>query len=241
MQGDYKFDKIKPMTGMFKTKEIETQALGDKLKNTRESKKMALWQASKKTKIPASYLQCLEESNYEELPADVYIIAYLKKYAGILGLDIKKILEQFKRERNIAEIPGNSSKAAKQIFSFMKKPFLITPKKLTLVLAIIAISLVFGYFWNQVSYLLYPPFIKLDKPASNFTITDYAIEVVGQTEPSASLTINGEEVAVNNDGYFSSTINLESGLNMLTIEARDRFGRTSTLIKKIMVIEKNNY
>lgn len=232
------FDKIKLMIGVFKTKKIKTKTVGDELKNTRESRKMTLRQISDKTKIPVVYLEDLENSNYEKLPADVYITAYLKKYTQLLNLNSNKIIEQFKRERSLTDNSTHSSNKDKRFLSIMKKPFLVTPKKLTLILALLAICLIFGFFWNQVSYLLYPPFIELEKPASNFTITDYAIEVVGQTEPSASLTINGKEVLVNKEGYFNSKITLESGLNMLTIEAKDKFGRTNTLIRKIMVIEK---
>lgn len=226
------------MIGVFKTKEIETKTVGDELRNVRESKKITLQQISDKTKIPVIYLENLEDSNYEKLPADVYITAYLKKYAKLLKLDSDKILEQFKREKNLTSNSMHYPKKDKRFLSTMKKSFLITPKKLTLILAILVICLIFGFFWHQVSYLLYPPFIKLEKPASNFSITDYAIEVAGQTEPSASLTINGRKVSVNEEGYFNSIITLDSGLNMLTIEAKDRFGRTSTLIRKIMVIEK---
>lgn len=95
---------------VFKTKEIETQTLGEKLKNARGSMKIALWQASRKTKIPVNYLKYLESGKYDELPADVYIAAYLKKYAKVLKLDIDEVLKQFKTEKGITAKPSHSSK-----------------------------------------------------------------------------------------------------------------------------------
>lgn len=215
---------------MFKTKEIKTNTLGEKLKNARESMKMALWQASRKTKIPLNYLKYLEEGNYKELPADIYTAAYLKKYAEVLNLDVGEVLEQFKAERGATEGLPAPPEAA-------KRSVVVTPKRLGLVLAIIAISLVFGYFWHQLSYLLNPPIIKLSQPTPDITIQEKSIEVLGQTEPDVYLTINGKEVYLDNKGYFKSEVSLELGLNILKIEAKDRFGKTSTMIRRVMVIK----
>ena len=221
---------------MFKTKQIETQTLGEKLKNAREFMKMALWQASKKTKIPVNYLRYLEEGNYKELPADVYIAAYLKKYAEILNLNIQEILEQFKTEREITVNSLKSPGAGKKATHFIKKPLLIvTPKRLGLVLAIMAIALVFGYFWHQISYLIHPPSIKIAQPVSDLTTQEKSIEISGRTVSDIYLTINGKEVYVDSRGNFSSVIDLRLGLNILKIEAKDRFGKTNTVIRKVMV------
>jgi len=212
---------------MFKTKEIKTNTLGDKLKDTRESMKMSLGQVSEKTNIPSNYLEYLEAGDYDELPADVYIIAYLKKYAEILNLNIEEIIKQFKAEKGvIVDLPKKSKN---------DKGVVITPKRLTLVVGIIVIALIFGYFWHQLSYLLSPPSIKITQPASDLTTSQRFVEVSGQTESDVYLTINGKEVYVDSRGYFKSAINLELGLNILKIEAKDRLGKTNTIIRRVMV------
>jgi len=210
---------------MFKTKEIETQTLGEKLKNARGSMKMALWQASRKTKIPVNYLKYLESGKYAKLPADVYITAYLKKYAEVLKLEINQVLEQFKTEKGITTKPSHSS----------KKPLLVTPRRLSLVVVILVIGLIFGYFWHQISYLINPPSIKITQPIPDFATQDKSVEISGQTESDVYLTVNGKEIYVDKRGSFSSILSLESGLNILRIEARDRFGKTTTVIRRIMV------
>jgi len=181
---------------MFKTKEIKTNTLGDKLKDTRESMKMSLGQVSEKTNIPSNYLEYLEAGDYDELPADVYIIAYLKKYAEILNLNIEEIIKQFKAEKGvIVDLPKKSKN---------DKGVVITPKRLTLVVGIIVIALIFGYFWHQLSYLLSPPSIKITQPASDLTTSQRFVEVSGQTESDK-------------------------------IEAKDRLGKTNTIIRRVMV------
>jgi len=210
---------------VFKTKEIETRTLGEKLKNARGSMKIALWQASRKTKIPVNYLKYLESGKYDELPADVYIAAYLKKYAKVLKLDTDEVLKQFKAEKGITAKPSHSS----------KKPLLVTPKRLSLVLAIMVIGLIFGYFWHQISYLINPPSIKIAQPIPDFATQDRSVEISGQTESDVYLKVNRKEIYVDSKGNFSSIISLESGLNILRIEARDRFGKTTTVIRRVMV------
>jgi len=212
---------------MFKTKQIKTQILGDKLKNARESLKMTLAEVSKKTKIPLGYLRNLEEGTYKELPADVYVGAYLRKYTEILNLDIDEVLEQFRTER------GTTSKSPSCFTT--KTPLAVTPKRIGLVLSIIAVALILGYFWHQLSYLINPPAIKIAQPGSDLTIEEKIIEISGQTEPDVYLMVNGQELYVDKRGYFRDIVNLDPGLNILKFEAKDRFGKVSTAIRRIMV------
>ncbi len=223
---------------MFKTKQITTLTLGEKLRHARESMKIALWQVTKNTRIPIEYLKNLEEGNYKSLPADVYVVAYLKKYAEVLNLNSEVVLEQFKKVRGITKNLLNSLKSSRDSSYFAKKSLLlVTPKRIGLVLAILAIALVFGYFWHQLSYLINPPTIRITYPASDFTTREESIEISGQTEPDVYLTINGKELYVDNKGYFKSMVDLEIGLNALKIEARDRFGKVNTVIRRVMVVK----
>ncbi len=223
---------------MFKTKKIKTRTLGEELKQARESASLSIKQISQKTKIPVNYLKYLEQGDYKQLPADVYVSAYLRNYAQVLNLDVDKILNQFKVERGLTEnIDRSQKKERKKSVNFVnKKPFIVTPKKTALVLSIIVIALIFGYFWHQLSYLIYPPNIKITYPASDVTVQQKDIEILGETRPSVYLTINGKEVDIDREGNFSCIVGLDLGLNIVRIEAKDRFGKTNTVLRKIMVI-----
>ncbi len=224
---------------MFKTKKIKTQTLGEELKQARESAKLTIGQISQQIRIPINYLKYLEQGEYKQLPADVYVSAYLKNYAQLLDLNVDKILNQFKVERGLTDnVDRHEEKNRKKSTNFInKKPFIVTPKKTALVVSIIVISLIFGYFWHQLSYLIYPPSIKITHPTSDVTIQQEDIQILGETRPNAYLTINGREVSVDEQGKFSSMISLDLGLNIIRIEAKDRFGKTNTVLRKIMVIK----
>ena len=223
---------------MFKTRQIKTQILGEKLKDARETSKITIAQASKETKIPANYLKYIEEGDYKNLPAYIYVIAYLRKYAEILNLDIEEILEQFRAERGISENLFKPTKIDSNASHFIKRPTLIvTPKRIGLILAILVIALLFGYFWHQLSYLVNPPSLKITQPASDLTTQEESIEISGRTEPDIYLTVNGQELYVDKKGNFEGVVSLGAGLNILKFEAKDRFGKISTVIRRIMVIK----
>ncbi len=224
---------------MFKTKEIKTNILGEKLRNAREARSLSLKQLSEKTKIPVNYLEYLEKGDYKMLPNDIYINAYLKKYCQTLDLNTSEILKQFKTERGITTDPKRSKANTKEFINYERKPVLVvTPKRATLVLGIMVICIVFGFFWHQLSYLIYPPNLEIAQPASDITVSEQTIKVSGTTDTDVNLTVNDKEVYVKDDGNFESMVDLNPGLNIIKVKIKDRFGNTNTVIRRIMVIQK---
>lgn len=70
--------------------------IGEQLKEARERRKLSIAEAEVATKIRAKYLRALEEENYQDLPARVYAIGFLKNYAKYLGLEPNDLVEEFK-------------------------------------------------------------------------------------------------------------------------------------------------
>jgi cytoskeletal protein RodZ len=76
----------------------EHNKIGKILKETRESKKISLKEASQKTKISVSVLEILENGEYEKLPSYVHVIGFLKIYFKFLGINFDDLKERFERE-----------------------------------------------------------------------------------------------------------------------------------------------
>ena len=76
----------------------EPGRIGDILRRVRESRGESLDAVSAYVKIRRHYLDALEASQYQALPADTYAIGFLKTYADYLGLDGKAAVTQFRRE-----------------------------------------------------------------------------------------------------------------------------------------------
>ncbi len=68
---------------------------GKMLKQIREKMGMDLKTISSETKISLKILEVLEEENVSRLPALVYLKGFLRGYAQCLGLDSKKVIEDY--------------------------------------------------------------------------------------------------------------------------------------------------
>lgn len=60
---------------------------GSFLRQVREANGITLAELSRATRIKQSYLDAVEQENYENLPAVVYALAYIKVMAGYYGVD----------------------------------------------------------------------------------------------------------------------------------------------------------
>lgn len=89
---------VEPASGLDTPGRESVSRIGDILRRVRESRGESLDAVSDYIKIRTHYLEALEASKYQSLPADTYAIGFLKTYADYLGLDGKAAVAQFRRE-----------------------------------------------------------------------------------------------------------------------------------------------
>ena len=75
-------------------------SIGSKLKKARKSRGLSLDDIKNKSKIKKSYLEALENDNFEKLPGEVYTKVYIRGYAKIVGIDPQKILREYENQKN---------------------------------------------------------------------------------------------------------------------------------------------
>jgi hypothetical protein len=114
------------------------------------------------------------------------------------------------------------------------KSLMITPKKIILSLFVLFLFLVVLYFWKEIGFLIKPPSLEISQPTTDITVDKDTFTISGKTNPFALVTINGEELYIDKEGKFEKEISLEIGLNTLQIEAKNRFGKTNTIIRRII-------
>ena len=68
---------------------------GERLKKTRENRKITLEEVAKSTKISIRMLHALEEERFSELPGSVFNKGFVRAYARHLGLDEEKTLADY--------------------------------------------------------------------------------------------------------------------------------------------------
>ncbi|MGC8872978.1 MAG: helix-turn-helix domain-containing protein [Chloroflexia bacterium] len=78
--------------------------VGDTLRERREERGLTLDDVSRQTRIRREYLEALESSQYDRLPADVYVRGFLRAYAQLLGLDPTETVRAYEKERGTPEL-----------------------------------------------------------------------------------------------------------------------------------------
>lgn len=72
--------------------------VGKKLREARIDKGYTIDDLQQITKIQKRYLIAIEEGNFDALPGDFYVRAFIKQYAETVGLDGQKLLDQYSDE-----------------------------------------------------------------------------------------------------------------------------------------------
>lgn len=60
------------------------------------------------------------------------------------------------------------------------------------------------------------------------------IEIEGKADNITSLTLNGNPIYTDEEGIFRKSLVLENGYTIMTLRAKDRFGRTISLSKSFV-------
>ena len=69
-----------------------------------------------------------------------------------------------------------------------------------------------------------PPYLKIETPAADVIIREAALDVTGESEPGAAVTVMGSATTVGADGRFAATIEAVEGANTVVIVATDTAG-----------------
>jgi len=115
-----------------------------------------------------------------------------------------------------------------------KRPLAITPKRIILGLFIVFLISVVWYFWHEVCFLIKAPELKIVQPPTDITVNEDKFEIIGIASPFAYLTIRDQKIYIDKEGNFKAEIELVSGLNTIKIEAKNRFGKTNSIIRRII-------
>lgn len=220
---------------LFKSNKIylDSETVAEQLRSARQVKKLKLCQIAKKLNINEKYLAALEKGEYKELPHGVYGKNFLREYALFLGLNYKKLAQDYETEINILEPKAQKDLFAKQI---IKAHHLWTmPKIFKNILIFLTISVCFIYLGYRVNKIISPPLLIVSRPATNLITSQTVLEVAGRTEAEASLVINGQTVLTDKNGIFSQTISLKNGINIITIAANKKYGHGQTIIRQVLV------
>lgn len=220
---------------LFRSNKIisENEAVAEILKNKRLEKKINIEKVAQKTGIHIKYLEALEKGDFSAMPSGVYSKNFLKEYALFLGIDYQELLDMLNDQNYFSDSESKNGFFNRQ--KTKKRDFLFFPKIIKNILIILIVLGCFAYLGVSLKKIITPPELFVSFPSEDITVHDTSINVVGSTDPEASITINGEVVSNNKNGDFSKNINLKNGMNIIKISAQKKYSQETVLERYVLV------
>lgn len=103
-----------------------------------------------------------------------------------------------------------------------------------LVLAIV-LAIIIAYGATRALPLLAGPSLQIATPADFTAYPDGSVPVEGHAKYTETLTLNGGPLLIDETGRFSTTLLIPRGGAILTLTATDRFGRTVTERRTVLI------
>jgi cytoskeletal protein RodZ len=204
------------------------KGIGEIIKEARTRKKISFAKLASITRIRKEFIEALEKENWEVLPEYPVVTGFIKNVARALGINVNTAVATLRRDYPRRELRINPKPD-------VSKEFVWSPK-LTFLAGIVAVFLgVFGYLIVQYISFVSPPKLIVDVPEEGQVVTAKNVKVEGNTNPEATLKINNQPVLLNEDGHFSTDIEVFGGTKEVTVVAKSRSGKESTVTRKIEV------
>lgn len=111
-------------------------------------------------------------------------------------------------------------------------------KYLKIGLIIVLAGILISYAaWRSFNYAKGPA-IEIFEPANGASIASSSVIIKGKGDRVNDVTLNGAELLIDEEGYFSRQVVIFPGMNILTLTARDQFERKT--VKEIRLFGKGN-
>jgi cytoskeletal protein RodZ len=209
------------------------KTVGVALKETRVERGYSIHDVEQGTKIRAKFLEAIEADDFSKLPSLSYAKGFVKNYSDFLGLNSEKTLAFFRRQTN--EAPKSSLLPRGMEEPLNRSLWQLTPGRFVALIVVGLSALFLLYLVFQYRALQLPPTLTIDSPANHAVVADTRLEILGKTDPDATVTVNGVSVLVRGDGKFFDQVALNPGVNTFTITATSRLGKSTTVTREVGV------
>ncbi len=208
------------------------KTVGSILKEARLSKGLGLDVVEKDTKIRLKFLESIEADDYTNLPSLSYAKGFVKNYSQFLGLDGNRVLAFFRRQTKDI---SRASILPKGVAEPLNKPLMrLTPARFLGIILFLLVTIFLSYLGRQYYNLNTPPGLAIETPAAQLVTSEHRVDLLGKTDPDATVTVNGVSTLVRSDGKFFDQMTLETGINHIIIVATSRYGKTTTVTRDVV-------
>ncbi|KKU88962.1 MAG: hypothetical protein UY20_C0019G0003 [Candidatus Yanofskybacteria bacterium GW2011_GWA1_48_10] len=100
---------------------------------------------------------------------------------------------------------------------------------------IILLILLIAYSLYQARALLVGPRIWIENPRDGDVVEDPLVIMEGQSKNIAWISLNDRQIFTDEEGNWSEKLLISPGLSIMTVKARDRFGRETEKSVRIVL------
>jgi len=212
-------------------------SFGAKLKALRRDRGFNYDQAAQATRLGRGVIEAFEHDEFCLLPDSVYARRFLKTYVRFLGGDEAYFLDCFDHARGTCDFVDPLLLPRKKV---RRAWFLVTPRIFRFVgLGCVALAIL-GYLGFEVKSIVTPPGIELATPNDGYATDKATIQVQGRVFEEVEVYVDGKQILLNQDGTFLAQVDLERGMNLISIEAKKRYSRSSTLYRRVIFEKSDN-
>lgn len=204
------------------------KTIGQLLKDARETKGYSLIKMENITRIKMSFIEAIENEQWNVLPAFPTILGFVKSLSAALEINEKTAVAILKRDYPPKKLNINPKPDIKTKFSW-------SPKLTFIVGIIIVVVLFFGYLAFQYIQFISPPELNVDSPKQGQIISGNNVLVFGTTDIDSKITVNSQPVLVDENGKFSTSINITSTTKEVDVVATSRSGKMMEAKRSIQV------
>lgn len=214
------------------------ESIGALLRQAREESGLSVAAVAARTKIPERFIAQFE-SDAGNAQEDVYAKIYLKAYAKFLGFDTATLVDLYKKERARRAPPERRSSPKKHPATDLPtSAMVVTPKVIHAVLLGLVVLGLAVYFAFEVKKIVAPPEISLAAPRDGLVTSERSLVIEGRTESEVALRINGKSVSPDADGNFKDTLDLQEGLNLITVVGAKKHSKEMVVTRRIIVMPR---
>lgn len=201
------------------------KTVGEILFEARQRKKLTIDDVHKFIKIHPKFITALESGDYSVFSNKVHAKGFLKVYSDLLDLNVEQMLAFWRREYEPEFEKVSKEKEGFKLRSLEMERFAVTP---TFIFGFLVFALIlgfFGYLFFQYKSYSSSPILEIYSPKDNAVVISDILDVTGKTERDSVLFINSQNVVLNTDGGFATSIKLQEGINALSFRAVNKLGK----------------
>lgn len=224
---------LPPMS--FVQKSVNTTGrLGADLIEWRERAGFNRDQAATATKIHSSIIRLWEEERWSDIDDVVYAERMLRAYVKFLGGSVPYTVQKFHSGISASRFERRPEDMLPRTRKIHLTDFLVGYKLIVAGGFLLVTLALGGYVFYQVRRISTPPILRLLEPADGSRLDEPSVRIHGQTDPDASVDVNGRQAFVSESGEFKLDLDIPRGLTLVIVRAKKRHGHKVTEARRVI-------